>query len=404
MKLKPYSKEIEQQMRNFYKSLTEKDKRRYAGIEATKLGYGGVSYICRVLNCDNHTVTRGQEELKSESLDKEERIRKSGGGRKSILATVEGINEAFLEVIESSTAGSPMDENIKWTNFSREKLSLKLKEKGFSVSVTVIDQLLKKNNFRPRKAFKNEAGKINIPDRDEQFKNIERLKEEYHKNEDPVMSMDVKKKELIGNLFRDGMLYTQEVITVKDHDFLSYAEGKIVPHGLYDVYKNKGYMTLGVSGDTSEFSCEAIRQWWLDYGKIEYPNSTKLLLLCDGGGSNSSRHYLFKEDLQKLSNELNIEIRIAHYPPYTSKYNPIEHRLFPHITRNCQGIIFKTIDLVNNLMEQTTTSKGLNVVSRILDKTFETGRKVAKGFKENMKIKFDDFLPKWNYVAVPISG
>ena len=162
-------------------------------------------------------------------------------------------------------------------------------------------------------------------------------------------------------------------------------------------------MTLGVSGDTSEFSCEAVRQWWLDYGKIEYPNSTKLLLLCDGGGSNSSRHYLFKEDLQKLSNELNIEIRIAHYPPYTSKYNPIEHRLFPHITRNCQGIIFKTIDLVNNLMEQTTTSKGLNVVSRILDKTFETGRKVAKGFKENMKIKFDDFLPKWNYVAVPIS-
>jgi hypothetical protein len=160
-------------------------------------------------------------------------------------------------------------------------------------------------------------------------------------------------------------------------------------------------MTLGISGDTSEFSCEAIRKWWIDYGKVEYPNSTELLITCDGGGSNSSRHYLFKEDLQKLSNELKLEIRIAHYPPYTSKYNPIEHRLFPHITRTCKGIIFKTIDLVNNLMKQTTTSKGLIVTSTILNKTFETGRKVAEGFKENMQIKFDDFLPLWNYRAIP---
>ena len=163
-------------------------------------------------------------------------------------------------------------------------------------------------------------------------------------------------------------------------------------------------MTLGISGDTSEFSCEAIRKWWIDYGKVEYPNSTELLITCDGGGSNSSRHYLFKEDLQKLSNELKLEIRIAHYPPYTSKYNPIEHRLFPHITRTCKGIIFKTIDLVNNLMKQTTTSKGLIVTSTILNKIFETGRKVSEGFKENMQIKFDDFLPLWNYRAIPSLG
>ncbi len=194
MKIEPYTKEIEQQMQIFYKSLSEKDKRRYAAIEATKLGYGGVSYICRVLDCNNHTVTRGQEELQAELCEDTKRIRKPGGGRKSVLATTEGIDEAFLEVIEGSTAGSPMDENIKWTNLSREKLALKLKEKGFSVSVTVIDQLLKKHNFRPRKAFKNEAGKTNIPNRDEQFKNIEELKEEYHNEGNPVMSMDVKKK------------------------------------------------------------------------------------------------------------------------------------------------------------------------------------------------------------------
>jgi len=215
------------------------------------------------------------------------------------------------------------------------------------------------------------------------------------------MSMDVKKKELIGNLYRDGKLYTQGVLNVKTHDFLSYAEGKIVPHGLYDIYRNKGYMTLGTSGDTSEFACNAIRNWWINHGKSEYPNSTKLLILCDGGGSNSSRYYLFKEDLQKLADELKIEIRIAHYPPYTSKYNPIEHRLFPHITRSWKGVIFKTIDVVKNLIDETTTSKGLTVVSTILDKTFETGRKYAADFKENMKIKFDKFLPQWNYVAVP---
>ncbi|MDM8562004.1 hypothetical protein QUF54_01465 [Candidatus Marithioploca araucensis] len=144
-----------------------------------------------------------------------------------------------------------------------------------------------------------------------------------------------------------------------------------------------------------------MRQWWFNYGQTEYPNSTQLLLLCDCGGSNNARYYIFKEDLQKLSNELNIEIRIAHYPPYTSKYNPIEHRLFPHMTRACKGAIFKTVEIANNLIGKTSTSKGLKVFSSILEKTFETGRQYADDFKENMKIKFDDFLPKWNYVATP---
>jgi len=194
MKIEPYTKEIELQMQNFHKSLSEKDKRRYAAIEAIKLGYGGVSYICRILGCDNHTVTRGQKELQLELPQGERKIRKAGGGRKSVLSITEGIDEAFLEVIEGSTAGSPMDENIKWTNLSQTKLASKLKEKGFSVSVTVVAQLLKKHHFRSRKAFKNEAGKMNIPERDEQFKNIEKLKEDYHNNGNPVMSMDVKKK------------------------------------------------------------------------------------------------------------------------------------------------------------------------------------------------------------------
>lgn len=196
-------------------------------------------------------------------------------------------------------------------------------------------------------------------------------------------------------------MYTQETIRVNDHDFPSYAEGKVIPHGLYDINKNKGYITLGTSHDTSEFACECIRQWWLTHGSIEYSKANRILLLCDCGGSNNARYYLFKEDLQRLSDDLGIEIRIAHYPPYTSKYNPIEHRLFPHITRVCQGVVFKSVELVNQLMGKAKTMTGLKVFSSILDKTFETGRKVAAGFKENMKIRFDNFLPQWNYRAIP---
>jgi len=194
MRIKPYSKEIEAQMLKVYKSLSEKDRRHYAAVEATKLGYGGVRYISRLLKCNHKVISRGQKELKMESLEQNNRIRRVGGGRKSTLELMPNIGEAFLEVIDNSTAGSPMDENVKWTNLSRANIALRLVEKGFKVSVTVIDQLLKKYNFRPRKAFKSKAGKENIPNRDEQFKNIEKLKDEYTQEGNPVISMDVKKK------------------------------------------------------------------------------------------------------------------------------------------------------------------------------------------------------------------
>ena len=194
MKIQPYSVNIEAQMRNFYNSLSEKDRRRYAAIEAIKLGYGGASYIRQVLHCDDRTITRGQLELKTDLSNEAQRIRKSGGGRKFMLPTTDGIDETFLEILENHTAGSPMDETIKWTNLSRPAIVEKLKDQGFSVSVTVVDQLLKKHNFRPRQAFKSEAGKANIPYRDEQFNNIKRLKQEYKAQGNPVLSMDVKKK------------------------------------------------------------------------------------------------------------------------------------------------------------------------------------------------------------------
>ena len=192
-KLDPYETEIESQMKNLYQSLSEKDRRRYAAIEAKKLGYGGISYVCRLFGCDESSVMRGQSELKEPVSPEEKRIREAGGGRKKIVETTPGIDEAFLEIMTPHTAGSPMDETIKWSNLSREKIAELLAEKGFRISVTVVEQLLEKHDFRRRKAFKSEAGK-DVVNRNEQFENIENLVEYARENGNPAMSMDVKKK------------------------------------------------------------------------------------------------------------------------------------------------------------------------------------------------------------------
>ena len=206
---------------------------------------------------------------------------------------------------------------------------------------------------------------------------------------------------MLGNFYREGHLLTQGVIETFDHDFPSAASGVVIPHGIYDVRRNDGHVNLGTSHDTGEFACDSIERWWESRGRRLYPRATSILLWCDGGGSNSASQDLFQEDLQRLVDRLGIEIRVAHYPPSTSKYNPIEHRLFPHLTRACQGVIFESVELVKELMEKAKTSTGLRVTVEILDKVYQTGRKYEVGFKENMKIVFDEILPKWNYRAIP---
>lgn len=268
------------------------------------------------------------------------------------------------------------------------------------MSVTVVKHLLRTHHYVKRKAQKATA-MGHHPDRQAQFENIARLKQEYLESGNPLLSIDTKKKELLGNFYRPGQLYTQEVLKTFDHDFPSAALGVVIPHGLYDLNRNLGHVNLGTSHDTSEFACDSIGRWWDSQGQAAYPRATSLLLLCDSGGSNSARQYLFKEDLQRLADRLGMEIRVAHYPPYASKYNPIEHRLFPHLTRACQGVIFHTIDVVKGLMEKAKTSTGLQVTVDILDKVYQTGRKCAVSFKRHMSIVFDAVLPKWNYRAVP---
>ena len=238
-------------------------------------------------------------------------------------------------------------------------------------------------------------------DRQAQFERIAALKQAYQATQNPIISMDTKKKEPIGLLFRPGTVYSQGAIHAYDHDFWSLREGVAIPHGIYDLRKNTGYISIGTSKDTGAFACDSLRNWWYHQGQYDYPHATSILILCDSGGSNDARHYLFKADLQKLADELDIEIRIAHYPPYCSKYNPIEHRLFPHVTRACQGVLFRSHQDVLSYMAKTQTRTGLSVTVELIDKVYETGRQVDPDFKLNNPIHFDDTLSKWNYRAVP---
>ena len=293
-----------------------------------------------------------------------------------------------------------MLENVKWTNLSRRSIAHLVTELGTPVTRGIVGLWLRANDFRRRSTQKKKTMGSHI-NRDAQFKRIAKLKQRYEKAGNPVISMDTKKKELLGNFHRAGKLECQAVILVNDHDFASEATGKLIPHGIYDLKHNLGYVHLNTTHDTTELSCDSVALWWNKHGQVLFPKSKKLLILCDGGGSNSSRYFIFKEDLQALADCLGIEIRIAHYPPYCSKFNPIEHRLFPHVTRALQGVVLKSVEIAKNFIERTTTSTGLKVVVRCLDKVYATKRKVADDFKDSMRIVFDKVMPQWNYVAKP---
>jgi hypothetical protein len=320
--------------------------------------------------------------------------------KKTATPEYRGINQAFLDILQEHTAGDPMNASIRWTYLKPYEIVSELLKKGYKVSRNIVRRLLKKHQYVKRKAQKN-ITMGQHPDRNAQFENITRLKQSYLDAGNPVISMDTKKKELLGTFYRHGSLYTQAALQTNDHDFPSSSTGTVIPHGFYDLKRNTGYITLGTSRDTSEFACDSLSEWWTNEGILHYPKATSLLILCDGGGSNSSRHYIFKEDLQKTANALELEIRIAHYPPYTSKYNPIEHRFFPHVTRACEGVVFDSVETVKALMSRTSTAKGLTTIVNVLDKLYETGRKYAADFKETMPIVFDEYLPKWNYRATP---
>ena len=312
------------------------------------------------------------------------------------------MEENLREVVRDHTAGDPMREEAVWTYLSPPEIAEQLADRGTPVCADTVRALLDELGFVRRKAQKRLAMGA-TPFRNEQFEKIARLKAKYLDSDNPIISMDTKKKEHLGNFYRDGRLYATDVIETLDHDFPSAADGQIIPHGLFDFKRNLGHVTLGFSHDTSQFACDSLSLWWHRYGRAAYPKAKSILLLCDGGGSNNTRHHIFKEDLQRLVNRIEVPIRVAHYPPYCSKYNPIEHRLFPHVTRALSGVVLKTVELVKKLIQRTHTSTGLKVTVGILNKFYDTQRKATDRFLKKYPVRFDDFLPEWNYVIRPAS-
>ncbi len=312
------------------------------------------------------------------------------------------MDEVFVSVIEETRAGNPQDESVKWTYLTQEQIVAVLRGKGFNIGRRTVRQLLSKHGYKKRKMVK--ANSLSeVSGRDGQFKRIQAIKEHFLAAGLPVLSIDTKKKEMLGNFYREGARYCKEAVRVNDHDFKSFADGQIVPHGIYDLGANSGYMTLGNSRDTSEFVCDNIEHYWCNELQWQYPQADTVLLLCDGGGSNNSRHYIVKEDLVKLAKKLQINLLVTHYPPYCSKWNPIEHCLFSQISRAWQGVIFNDIQIVKELTEKTCTKTGLTVKTWINNKTYNTQRSVDSNFKANLEsfIIFDDEEPRWNYLIKP---
>lgn len=294
-----------------------------------------------------------------------------------------------------------MREEVRWTDLTPRDIQEALSNRGLDVSTHVIRRLLDDEGFR-RRAIQKYLDMGIHPDRNAQFENIARIKAEALEAGIPLLSIDTKKKELLGTFYRDGKVYTrQQPLFAYDHDFPSHASGVVIPYGLYDLRLNFGYINLGNSRDTTAFACDSLEWWWTQHGQRLYPTARSICLLCDGGGSNSANKHLFKYDLKCLSDRLGLEFRIAHYPPYCSKYNPIERRLFCHMTRACQGVLFDSQETVQRLIEKTHTATGLGVAVHTMNKEYPTGRACPADFKKAMPVLFDEVLPKWNYRVVP---
>jgi len=321
------------------------------------------------------------------------------GSKKKIESEPE-LEQNLKAVLEVRTAGNPDEKDVLWTDLSPRQIADAVTDMGTPVSPPVVQDWMEEQKMGRHKIEKVLEGGQS-PDRDTQFRRIAKLKAEYLAAGNPVFSLDTKAKEHLGQLFRKGRVWTQQAFRAFDHDFPSWADGVIIPHGIYDLARNRGHINIGLSHDTSQFACDSLRWYWNRIGQRCYPDATSILLLCDCGGSNAATQYLFKEDLQHLVNDLGIEIRVAHYPSYCSKFNPIERRFFPHVARACQGMLFDTLDTVVRLMRKASTTTGLRTTVNIVHRVYEIGRKVADNFKSTMTIHFDDLLPTWNYVAKP---
>lgn len=395
------SKEKQEQIIKIASTMSEKQKRQFLASEAALLGYGGVSLISRITGVSRITIIRGQKELKNGDIfGQNSRQRAVGGGRTNRTDKNDGLLNAIEEIVSGATYGSPMTV-LKWTTLSLRKISKILEDKYFlKVSYNSVKKILKKLGYSRQSNKKMEQVGNPASDRNEQFQYINSKAEEFIGEGQPVISVDTKKKENIGNFKNPGTEYRKikDPRYVLDHDFPIPELGKVVPYGIYVLNENTGFVNLGTDHDTAEFSVESILRWWNMTGKYTYPDATKIFITCDSGGSNSVNGRLWKQQLVEFSRITGLEVHVSHFPAGTSKWNKVEHRLFSYITKNWQGQPLIDIETVIELIGSTTTTTGLKVTCIPDYNKYELGKKISNKEFNNLPIKYLNNLGKRNYV------
>ena len=381
-------------------TLDERGRRLFAAAEVRAAGYGGLAIVSDVTGLARSTINRGEDDLDAGPFPKD-RVRRKGGGRLALRDKAPALVDELRRIVEPATLGDPM-RPLTWVSKSLEKLAAELTALGHPISHETVRSELVKIGFSRQGNYKADEGSKH-PDRDAQFEHINAKVLAAQAQGQPVISVDTKKKELVGNYKNGGTDYRPkgDPCRVKVHDFEDKELGKVAPYGVYDVTANDGWVNVGITADTAEFAVQSIRLWRDRIGAARYPLATELNVTADGGGSNGSRVRLWKVELQKLADETGLAINVMHYPPGTSKWNKIEHRMFCHITQNWRGKPLESRMTVVELIAATTTKTGLKIDSALDTRTYEKGIKISDTEMDTLNIKGDTFHPEWNYTIRP---
>jgi hypothetical protein len=383
--------------------LGEKETRLVLAADAKSMGRGGLSKVAKLSGVSRVTLNAGLKDLSSnpEYLSTGNRSRRSGAGRKKAVEKDIHLSQAIENIVSPHTMGDPM-KPLQWTSKSLRKISEQAKEKGFNVSHKLVGELLKSLGYSLQSNRKTDEGGTHV-DRDAQFEHINQIATSFLEAKYPVISVDCKKKEVLGNIKNAGQdwLPSKIPIKVKVYDFVDKDLGKAIPYGVYDIANNEGWVSVGIDHDTASFAVATIRCWWTEMGQQNF-KSNKLFITADGGGSNSSRSRLWKKELQLFANETGLEITVSHYPPGTSKWNKIEHRLFSYISMNWKAKPLVNVQFVVDLIAATTTKKGLIVKSKLDSNLYEKGQKISDEELMDITITRDAFHGEWNYKISPV--
>lgn len=378
----------------------EKVRRQWAAVEAKSIGRGGITLVSKATGLSRTTITAGIREIGNDEEDIK-RIRRPGGGRKRITEKEPKLLECLENLVDPVTRGDP-ESPLRWTCKSTRKLAEELKNQGFKIGDRKVAQLLHDLNYSLQANRKSRELTSN-PDRNAQFEYINNLTKEFQIKGLPVISVDAKKRELIGDFKNAGKEWHPKKTPekVRMYDFKDKTLGHGIPYGVFDIADNSGWVSVGIDGNTAQFACETIRLWWIKMGVHTYKNATKLLITADGGGSNGSRNRLWKVCIQKIADEFRLKISICHFPPGTSKWNKIEHRMFSYITQNWRGRPLVSHEAMISLIGNTTTRKGLRVKAHLDENEYKTGIKISDDEMEKLNMKRADFHGEWNYSFSP---